>query len=333
MQLSYALRYLLGIFFLLVSFITQAQTVSFTVTNGAEERCAVDSLVNISIEPNPNLTLTEITLSWGDDTPVTKILPGEPLERSHTYPGPNFLEECNYSSECIDLGLLGFCFDVKVIARYSNSSTENVTKTLTFQTPPRPNFNANLNPICVDEMISFNNQTCPNNDSSTKYTWELPTGEKVEEFEIGTVFTDAGTVQVILTAENRCGTNSTTETITVQDLPVALSAIDSGSVSFTNNTYRVCLGGGGLVRLNSDSSMFAENYRWSISSGSGIEWVESQNKKITRLHFNQPGMYTIMLEVDNGCNNPSQTSFDVEVLDSSSLSLVAQPNVCLSLDY
>lgn len=309
------------------------QTLSFTVTNGAEERCAVDSLVNISIEPNPNLTLTSMNLVWGDGSEPTVIMPDGSFQQSHTYPGESFFEECSYNSECVNLGFQGFCFSITVVARYLNGSTENVSKILTFQVPPRPEFGVSPAVICLNETVRFSNNTCPANDATINYTWKLPDGQELEEEEISQVFSNSGSFPVELVASNACGADSITKNLTVQDLPLAASAIDSGSVSFENNIYRVCLGDGGLVRLNGDSSLLAGSYRWSISSSSGIEWVEGRNQKITRLDFNQPGTYTITLEVDNGCNDPDQTSFQVEVLDSSSLSLSDQPDECLSLTY
>jgi|GEM_PF-1902310 len=311
------------------------QTLSFTVTNGPEERCAVDSTVTIGITPNPDFTFTRITINWGDGSDRTIIEPGQPLERSHNYPGPDFLQQCDYDGECILDGFNGFCFLIEVVAQYQNTDErENASKRLTFQTPPRPNFSVSPTLVCQNNSISFMNNTCPGNDPNMTYTWTVDGNAPLTEEEIAHIFSSSGSFPVTLMAKNKCGETSITKDIQVQELPISVPVLDSGSISIDNDIYRVCLGEGGFVRLNGDGSIAANSFRWTISPSNGSSWGSADTRNdTTRLYFDSPGRYTITLEVDNGCNEPNTASFEVDVFDSSSLTLEKQLDQCLSLNY
>lgn len=309
----------------------QGQTLSFTVTNGAEERCAKDSLVKIRIKPNPDLILTEVILRWGDGSPDVTILPGESLDRNHTFPGPSFLEECNYNASCV--ATQGFCFTISAFAKYSDAPLENISKIITFQTPPRPDFSYDPAFICEDQSISFTNRTCPSNDDSMTYTWILPNGDSIKQEDMNHTFSSEGQIPLTMIAQNNCGKESVTKDIQVNPLAIARPTLDSGSISFDNGIYRVCLGEGGKIRLNGDDSETSTRFRWTVSPNRGFQWNGEMSNDTARLTFNEIGLFTITLEVDNGCDIPSTASFEVDVLDSSSLVLEQQEDECLSLSY
>ena len=64
----------------------QQETVTVAVTDGDQIRCATDSVVTVSLAPNPNRVMTEMRLFWSDedDNPVI-IRPGDSFERTNSY--------------------------------------------------------------------------------------------------------------------------------------------------------------------------------------------------------------------------------------------------------
>lgn len=213
------------------------------------------------------------------------------------------------------------------------SPPENVSKRITFQFPPRPNFSPSDAYICAGETVNIRNLTCPSNDPAMRYYWLLPDGSTSNEAEPAYTFPSAGTYPVRLTAANDCDSITITRNITVNPLPIANAVLDSGSVSLQGSVYSVCLSDGGRVRFNADGSQFETNYNWSISPSSGYTWQGNRLNDTTFVQFTAPGTYTVTLRVDNQCQQADEATFTVEVLPVLSLNLTPQADGCLTLFY
>ena len=176
-----SLKHVAGILVLMAaSFVVKAQTVQVTVLNGKEVRCVADSVVEVQITPNPSLDLRGITLNWGDGTDPVRIAKGDFFILRYKYNTSQYLNECAYACPLGDVG--GFCVQVTVLATYSNSVPENVSKFLTYKMPPRPEILINSNNVvCTGNEVQFNNQSCPNNDMEMQFTWDFGDGNTSTE--------------------------------------------------------------------------------------------------------------------------------------------------------
>lgn len=311
--------------------LTAQETLSVSVLNGTEIRCYPDSLVRIEITPNTDFAFTAILVDWGDGSTPVSIMPGDALILEHQYPIAQFLEDCSYN-QC---GLAnGFCFTLTIDAQYGGATQpENISKRLTFQFPPRPNFAADDNFICVGQEFCLDNFTCPDNDDSMTFLWTLPDGTTSTEESPCYTFPSAGTFPIMLEATNDCGTVTTNRNFTVTALPIAAAVLDSGSVALDNDIYYVCLEDGGKVRLNGDASENANTFNWSFSPTTGVTFVTNMNNDTTCVRFTNPGTYVATLRVDNGCNTPDEISLNIEVSGQGQVSLDPQEDGCLTLDY
>jgi len=329
-------RLILPVALLALSITGNTQTVSFTVLNGDEIRCMTDSTVQIEITPNPSLTLSQISLNWGDGSDVETILPGDPLMLSHTYLVSEMGYECEYGANCT-FGNDGICQQVSILAEYTDGPQENNSKELTFQFPPEADFSFGSAIVCEGNTVDFENESCPNNDPTMTYEWVLYNDTISTEANPTDIFEEPGTYTVQLTATNQCGTETlsdvATQVINVQELPQAEIAIDSGGLGAVSDVDTICLNSGGAVRFNGDGSSAAFFYEWGISPGSGYNLLSSLTDDTLRVDFTQAGTYEVDLSVDNTCQSADATTVEVVVLPLLSLDLQPQADSCGTLSY
>ncbi|KAA3621262.1 MAG: PKD domain-containing protein, partial [Bacteroidetes bacterium] len=291
-------RITLFLFTLSAVFITSnavGQTANFTVTNGAEIRCYSDSVVNITIVPNPAFVYESIELYWGDGA-SEEILPGESLDRTHTFSTYQFLEECSYVCNAIPPSN-GFCFQVGIIVHYPDVQDENNAKVITFKIPPRVEFEPDATLLCAGEELCLANLTCPDNDEDMEYTWSFSNGAMSSAQDTCIVFDDPGSYAITLTATNMCGTDTEVKFITVLGEPtgdVAFSESGGNSmdtiacapyvVSFVNNSEN------------------GSSYHWEISWDGNVV-LDSITGLPTPLDFpfTAPGEYTVTMTTTNLC--------------------------------
>ena len=207
------------VFFVPTSSIQAQETISFTVTNGAEIRCASDSIVDITISPNLLDAFIQIDLLWGDGSFET-ILPGESMNRTHTFSTYEFLQECSYSCAANPL-INGFCFNISLVATYNTIPDENNAKIIAYKIPPIVEFLPDNSIICEGDEVCFGSSTCPNNDNDMVYTWNFGDGSIISSPDTCIIYNDEGNYIVTLTATNSCGSDTKTETIMVLGSPTA----------------------------------------------------------------------------------------------------------------
>ena len=313
-----------------ISIELNAQTVQISVTNGPEIRCAGDSTVQILITPNPSGTWTEIGLSWGDGA-VQILTPGDPLTQTHTYSTAMFLDDCTYTCAVNPL-ITGFCFQVSVVAKYSDILDENVQKILAFKIPPRPDFSATPNIPCTGDKVTFTNSTCPNNDLSMEYTWQFDGAGTDTLPDPCFTFDMPDIYSVTLTATNDCGTASISRPIQVLEPPTAEITPESGFVQTTEDTFSVCIGQTATVILDGTMSLNETSYLWLVSPPN-ITWVSPQDTSHPIVTFPSAGIYQFILEVNNACDQPHRDTVQVEVFPEDILQVFPQEDACLSLDY
>jgi PKD repeat protein len=304
----------------------QTETVRVAVIDGEQVRCVSDSIVTVTVAPNPNRTFTEMRLFWSEDADPVIIRPGDPLELTHRYPLSELLDECEYTCNFEN----GFCREIRVFASYESGSDENNSLIVTFKLPPRPFFFGATS--CIGSAIAVENLTCPSNDEDMTYSWDFGGSQTSTEEEPGITFTEAGQVPVTLTASNLCGSQSFQQTFNVIEPATAVALADSNITSSNGDNYVLCGQGFTGTRLVATGSPNASSYQWSGNGGVQFENNERSGDTV-RVTLNGPGMYTVTLEVDNACESPSTADFTFEVVEAQSLSLRPQDDACNELMY
>ncbi len=310
----------------------QGQTVQVTVLNGSEIRCAVDSVVEIQIKPNPNGNFQSVSISWGDQSPVQMVNAGQNLTIRHTYNNAKLLQKCAY--DCAEPIFNGFCYRLTVLADYRDISDENVSKTILFKLPPRPNIKNDAgSTACLNKQIRFSEETCPSNDRDMRYRWDFGGGRVFTTRNPNFAFDQPGMYEVKLSAANFCDSVTTTVNILVVEKTNAALALDSGAIKVADDRYSVCLGGGGRVKFNAGATNNPSTYSWDFSPRSGASWEGRPDGPIAYLNITRAGTYTVTVTTDNACQEPSRKTITLDAKSAATLSLNRQADACETISY
>lgn len=274
-------------------------------------------------------TISHFEIDWGDGSPKTTVTGStNPPPQSHIYNFSQYYRTCNpFPRQLIEL------------LTYSNNPTSpnNNLFRASFLGPPLADFRISDNVICKGGQITFTDNSCPDGSILTN-TWDLGGGIISTGTTVTQIYNTSGTFTIKETVTNNCGTATATKTITVIDPPVSIPKVDSGAVTPLTDPIKVCLGSGGLVKLNGIPSLNENSYEWDVISGSssGYNWLPVPNHDTARIpyiRFTQAGNYTIQLKVKNDCPISDTTTLRFEVIDAVQLTLNPQPDVCNSFSY
>jgi subtilisin family serine protease len=127
----------------------------------------------------------------------------------------------------------------------------NITGVTAIQ-PPTPSFTASTTTICAGQSITFNSTTTGN---PTSILWTFPGGSPGTSTQTSqaVTFANPGTYVVTLAATNQGGTNTTTQTITVNAIP---------SITVTPATAAICAGSNVVLTASGGTT-----YTWSPATG------------------------------------------------------------------
>lgn len=267
------------------------------------DKACVDSSVLFTNTSNPGYnsgcsTTTIYTWDFGDNSPkITKTL-DQPENIRHTYSEPG-------------------SYSVTLTAE-SQCGIVEVTKEICVEAAPIPSFTLDTPEVCTGSNIiavNTSNTTDTCHPNSIEYQWEVSytpptcdsslegswnfingTGENDEhaEFEFHT----AGNYEIHLSASNSCGTETTTQSIFVNEPPrVEIEPIDElcAAEEVTINPI--------VNLINCDQGEVT--YLWSFPGGSPSTSDEA-NPSIT---YTDSGTYTFSVEVTNECG----TTFEEEI--------------------
>lgn len=302
------------------------ETISFTVTNGAEIRCAADSTVDITISPNLLDAFVQIDLLWGDGSSET-IFPGETMDRIHTFSTYEFLEECTYFCAANPL-INGFCFNISVVATYESIPDENNAKIIAYKIPPIVEFLPDNSIICEGEEVCFGNATCPNNDNDMVYTWDFGDGTMISTPDTCIVYPDEGNYIVRLTATNSCGSDSEIETIIVLGSPTAVvnfSDPETGSQdTLACAPYSVHF---------DNQSINGTSYLWEIfRNGILVRDTIAGASFPLDFTFDIAGTYTVVMTTGSECGDELWEQIFI-IQEPPAINLDPAPVACDSLQY
>lgn len=318
-----------------VSIRTYGQTITnVTITSTVGQNICIKNdtlfpfVAEVVVPPN-HCPITRYTIDWGDGSvevvtaTIGKSATQQSFKHSHTYNFARFISDCITSRD----------YDLKITAINETACNpdpdRNITP-ITFKNLPKALFSVNT--ICVGQSASFINKSCP---SITKSEWDYGDGSPKGSSSVHT-YSTAGSYNVTLVTTNSCGTSqSLVQSINVINKAVA-AIRDSGYVVSGKDTV-VCLGNGGILRMDATVSLNATNYRWDIRGVEGVDWEflekTDRNSAKPKIKFKKTGDFEIRLSVDNPCFSPSVNVCQHKVVDYPTLVITPQPDVCEPIKY
>lgn len=309
---------------------------TIAVCNGNQYVCATSNTVQICVRIIVNPAYPQINnidkfeVDWGDGSAITTVSGStNPPNQQHTYSLGSFYNSCDPAKE----------YTIKLLTKHKNGVLPaNSLFILTVLNPPIAKFTISDPVTCVGQTVTFSDMSCP--PGFEEPNWNFGDGVTLNnQLFSDHTYATAGTYTVTHSVKNSCGTNATTETITVLNPPIADVKIDSGAL--TGNPPVVCLTGGGIVKLDAGISQNETSYQWSVTPSSGWQWWPPAMPPPTppptgpkpRIRFTQPGTYTIKVVVNNDCNLPDEKTIEIKVVDAPILTLDPQPDRCEGIAY
>ena len=168
---------------------------------------------------------------------------------------------------------------VKLICPYADAITSS--RVITVNAKPHAVFQGNIKQGCVPLTVNFTNNST---GGSRTDTWYFGDGITSTETSPAHVFVQAGVYIVKLVSINACGTDSVTDTITVNGPTVA---------SFVANTTR----GSSVLPVEFTGSATNNPTGWAWDFGDG----GTATTQIANHDFVMPGIYDVSLTAANEC--------------------------------
>ncbi|WP_277476819.1 PKD domain-containing protein [Catalinimonas alkaloidigena] len=212
-------------------------------------------------------------------------------------------------------------YQVSLTVFSATACNASVTKNITINTPPTPDFSFVAN--CAGQAISFSNESLSEEVEISEYRWDFGgLGVSYEE-NPAFVFEEAGNYQVSFSLETSEGCEYTySQEVSVPAAPQAAFTAD------------VVYGGVPLTVNFSNTSTDADSLSWDFGGAA------SSNEANPSYTFSEPGIYTVSLEVqsDLGCTDVYREtvevvapSYDLQLQRISLLSEEGDPNISLLL--
>jgi gliding motility-associated-like protein len=222
------------------------------------------------------------TWNFGDGSTLNGNNPAVHMNPTHTYQNPG-------------------TYNVTHIVTTQAGCSDTITQTITVLPPPVINFS--FNNSCMNDTVSFTNQTQDPNLAQVSYTWLFgngsPNSTQTNPIQI---YPNAGTFNVSLIASNAGGcTDTLTQAVTVYPLP----PVNAGS------NVSVCPGT--PVTLNATG---APTLTWQTGTANGGTYLPVNNITLTVVGID-----------NNGCVN--QDSMDITIYPGALVNAGPDLNVCL----
>jgi PKD repeat protein len=172
----------------------------------------------------------------------------------------------------------------------AGSNTFTQTAYITVLAAPTADFSSTVTGTLGD----FNN----NSANANSYSWDFGDGNTSTSENPSNNYATDGTYTVTLTATGDCGTDVTTQTVTIVTTPIA---------DFTADLTQGCAPL--TVNFTDLSSANTTIWSWTFAGGTPTTSFD-QNPTVT---YNTPGVYTVVLEVGNtaGTNTITRTNYIV----------------------
>ncbi len=319
----------------------QAQNNNPTIApcDGMQTVCATGPTYNVCVnivldQSYANLSkITSYEIKWGDDSPSTIIQTNggqaQPPQY-HTFDLADFYNTCQEKKE----------FYITLLTNHTPNTIQQTNSIfiLTILNPPIAGIVLADAVLCTGESVALADSSCPAGFWNSN--WSFGDGTNLENsIQTTHTYNMQGTYIVTHSITNSCGSDTTTKIVSVFDAAVADVKVDSGALN--GNSGVICLGGGGIVKLNAGASQNGVFYTWTVTPATGWEWWPPSMPPPTpaptgpqpSIHFLEPGTYTIKVRVNNLCNSPSEKTIEIKAVQAPLLNLAPQPDDCQVLMY
>ena len=260
---------------------------------------------------------------WGDGSALVRTNNNETPQHSYDLSGTN---------KCITDQL---DFDITVEA-FNSCPTKNSHKSSV-----QVFVDAKLDPkivipdtVCVNEEITFGNETCPPPAQGISFEWDFGDGSPIStEIEPEHSYDTPGTYTISLkgiNGLNNCGDSTARRTIVVTDKPIA-------DVTFTGNGVPDQSSGCAPFRVVIDNQTLPNtgvNFEWDIVPREGAQFVDNTNENSRNpvIVFSEGGTYEVRMIAQNKCGTDEWTQmFDIS--SSPRISLTPVGDQCDSFSY
>lgn len=223
------------------------------------------------------------TWNFGDGSPVVTTSPSPPQNINHTYTIPG--------TYTVTLTVQNFC------------GTSTKTQQICIEPPLTPLFTLNTNTGCTPLSVTATNNTVLTNQCATPtYLWTVTYASGFCGTSITPIpsqstananfnFTEPGTYTITLATTNSCGTNTTSQTVTVKKPPTVTIAPIAGACGTANMnptaTVNSCAPASSTV-----------TYAWSFPGGTP---ATANTLNPGTINYPTTGNYTVSLVVTNEC--------------------------------
>ncbi len=277
-----------------------------------------------------NDSSTTYTVTFGDNTPPQYFSHPPPDTICHTYS----ISSCGQPNNS---------YTFKIVTGNGCDTSDATITPVRIYTKPTAQFSATPNPACVNQAVTFTNNTIAGLfsnlcDSSALYTWNF--GDGSSPFSTPSkaaqthTYTAGGTYTVTLTSENGCGPSTFSLPVCVQTPPVSLINANPLTgcaplpVNFTNNS-------------TGTNQCGTPTYQWLVSQTTSTCTQDSANPYVFTqgsatsgtnpvIRFNNAGVYSVVLKITNACGPISSAAQTITVKKKPELNLsVAPTNICV----
>ncbi len=272
-----------------LNFTTQATPINltFAVANARYNATYYDSLI-VWISTNCGSSWTRLA-SYGNNSG------GNALATAPDNTGPFTPTAAQWATKNINLN--AYASQTAAQIRFqlksgwgNNTYIDDINIIGTATTPPTASFTTSGNTICAGQTVTYTNTST----GATSFNWVFPGGSPPTgtTSPITVTYAAAGTYTTTLTATNAFGTNSSTQTITVNALPT----------NTASNTGAYCPGA--TIQLNATGG--AVDYDWTGPGG----YVQNNTQNPTRPSATPAmgGVYTVTVTNAAGCTNTATTT-------------------------
>ncbi|GJM33894.1 MAG: hypothetical protein DHS20C18_28950 [Saprospiraceae bacterium] len=267
-------------------------------------------------------------INWGDGVIETYV---SELVYQHIY---------DFSADTCLVGAIALNPQITMTVINACDAGVSVNCFITFvqiQVEPVAQFQSDFE-YCVGELINFENLSCENGVDFS-YAWDFGgLGTSIEETPSFT-FDTPGEYTISLTVTNECGEDTYTRNIDVIAPPTAVANVEDGVVDLNiDNPFQVCLNGDTAIvvlegQLDSENE---SSYFWTVIQGTPYQWLPESLSEPDSAEMSialwEEGLFTIVLQTDNSCEQPAYDTLYIEVLGGD-FTLNPQEDACVSLEY
>ncbi|MEM9921348.1 MAG: PKD domain-containing protein [Bacteroidota bacterium] len=297
---------------------------------------AIVEIRNLVADENPVACVDFMILKWGDGI----------IDSFPDYDNKIHVYDISDSLACASD--LPPEYEIEMTVVYKNGNRNRIIKVISIFPKPVANFFTE-SPVCPSPIpLCMMKEACW--DSLWNWSVRPLAGGPVTNYSEEQPchpFAEVGSYEVTLIASNICPVDNMLQSDTARQTVQVIEAAQANAIALdgvldpTADTLVVCLGGGGKVNLNGDSLSTNEtSYIWdALTNTRNYDWMvdpPSQDNPVIgapAIVFIRPGVYQVVLTVNNACDLPSSDTLIFRVEDAAELELVPQEDVCDSLVY